>query len=581
MLPSLISATTAPAGTMVRGSIINAVPGDIVAVDVYGSHAQGESEVFLDTIDVMADAVGSANFDAPVLASGMRYITAYATANGGRSGTSALSNTVENARPPVLTVTNTNGSSTVAGSYAFALAQAAMTAGPEIIEFAIPDLTAPAQITPVLVAGSPPREILLKDVIIDGTTQGGGGLVPRVYIVGSGAGTNLHFVTSGVTIFGMGFANARGIDLEGDPFGGDGFNRISRNFLGVSPVGQPVGIRAFDTRGIVRIFGDRNIIDHNVIHTGQGMPGIWSFGGSHNRIESNRIGVSLEGQALPLNRYGIQFSNDFVSGPSDNNVIVDNVIGYTVSAAISIEIGTGNRIQRNTMIENGGPGIDLGEDGPTANDPLDADAGPNGLQNFPAISRVRRVLGGTRIIGTLDSAAIATYELDFYSTPEAPAANLNEGRTHLGAVTVTTDASGDASFNALLPAVLPPGHIVVATATGPDGTSEFAAHAGPAVLPGDIDGDGLITAHDFFRIDRGIAMGLSGPDNGDLNNSGGPPDGDDVMIIDRAFLEQQSDAVAGAPAGAPPAVPAPFSAAPIQPDSADDFQEDDRWGAVW
>ena len=46
---------------------------------------------------------------------------------------------------------------------------------------------------------------------------------------------------------------------------------------------------------------------------------------------------------------------------------------------------TGNRIEKNSIHDNVGLGIDLGDDGVTANDNDDSDSGPNNLQNYPTI----------------------------------------------------------------------------------------------------------------------------------------------------------------------------------------------------
>ena len=501
-VPTLTSATTSPAGTAVTGNVTNASPGAPLAVDVFGSHEPGEGEVFLETIRAVATAGGTAAFNATVLASGMRYVTAYVT-DLITGGTSALSNAVENARPPVLTVTNTSGSQTVAGSYPFALKQAATTPGPEVIAFAIPGLTAAAQIAAVLISGPPPQVVEMKDVIVDGTTQGGGGLVPRVYIVGSGA--DLHFVTSGVTIFGLGFANARGIDLEGDPFGGDGFNRISRNFLGVSPQGQPVGIPPLDTRAMLRIFGDRNRIDHNLIHNGRRFPGIWGFGASFNVFEANRIGVNLEGRDLADNGYGIQFANDGVSGPSNGNRIFGNTIANSRESAISILVGEGNDIFDNTLYRNGAQGIDLGGDGRTENDPLDADAGPNLFQNYPEFLGGVFV-GSTRVVGTLDSAPNTVYRLDVYAARSKAASDADEGYTYLGAATVTTDASGHVDFNVTVLGTARPGDLVLGTATDPNGnTSEFSPAVAVSTPP-------TVAARHVFYNNSSLDAGAAGDD---------------------------------------------------------------------
>lgn len=73
--------------------------------------------------------------------------------------------------------------------------------------------------------------------------------------------------------------------------------------------------------------------------------------------------------------------NSFIGSatPEQRNTIAFN--GVEVSGSGSL----GNRVGPNSIFSNSGLGIDLGDEGPTANDAGDADAGPNGLQNKPVL----------------------------------------------------------------------------------------------------------------------------------------------------------------------------------------------------
>jgi hypothetical protein len=107
----------------------------------------------------------------------------------------------------------------------------------------------------------------------------------------------------------------------------------------------------------------------------------------------------------------------------------------------------------------------------TANDPLDADGGANGLQNFPVITRA----GGTSAEGTLHSAPSTDYILELFSSPQCDPSGHGEGRTFFGATFLTTDASGNGSFSVGSSGPAPLGHFVTATVTDPAGnTSEFS-----------------------------------------------------------------------------------------------------------
>jgi hypothetical protein len=107
----------------------------------------------------------------------------------------------------------------------------------------------------------------------------------------------------------------------------------------------------------------------------------------------------------------------------------------------------------------------------------DGDSGNgNDYQNFPLMTSAVPEGGGTRVIGTLNSTASTTFDMDFYANPSCRARPraLLQAEQYIGSIQVTTDASGNASFNALLPTPIDAGSPVTATATAPNGdTSEL------------------------------------------------------------------------------------------------------------
>ena len=128
-----------------------------------------------------------------------------------------------------------------------------------------------------------------------------------------------------------------------------------------------------------------------------------------------------------------------------------------------------------SIYSNYGIGIDLGGDGVTQNTPGGPHSGANDLQNFPVITSAAASASATAVSGTLNSAPTTTYRLEFFGSPGTDPTGYGQGRVYIGPSTVTTDGSGNGSFNAVLPQSIPLGWFVSATATDPTGnTSEFA-----------------------------------------------------------------------------------------------------------
>ncbi len=160
-----------------------------------------------------------------------------------------------------------------------------------------------------------------------------------------------------------------------------------------------------------------------------------------------------------------------------------NLIAFNTFSGIDVfdSTTTGNDFNANSISSNGGLGINLAGGtengfGVTSNDTLDADTGPNRLQNYPVLTLAT---SAAVIQGSLNSAAATTYRLDFYSSPSADNSGFGEGQIWIGTSNVTTDGSGNATFNLDFPGSLATGSVVTATATQTGttnaGTSEFSA----------------------------------------------------------------------------------------------------------
>ena len=223
------------------------------------------------------------------------------------------------------------------------------------------------------------------------------------------------------------------------------------------------------------------------------------FSNGNNTIFSNYIGVDFDGEGnLGNGGAGIRInnsSNNVIGGPNNENIIRynggdgiritgDNIPSQGVPRS---NLSINNRITYNTIDNNGGLGIDLGDNGVTNNDSAtDSDVGPNFLQNFPEIVSATTIERNsfpqptqrTEVEALLSSAANTTYLVQFFHSPAADPSGFGEGQTFFAAQQVTTDSSGFAqiSLNLTNPdGIVPAGSVVTATATDPSGnTSEFS-----------------------------------------------------------------------------------------------------------
>ncbi len=232
-------------------------------------------------------------------------------------------------------------------------------------------------------------------------------------------------------------------------------------------------------------------------YSGIEVDGTATIGGGYpngNNIVDNTTGVAIFGSAVVHgNWFGpaggaagngfqailVQSSSPTIeiggTGSGDSNQITGNGMGIRV-----IDPSTGVQIRRNFIgsiaphATNSGGGIVFGNDsGHTPNDTGDGDTGPNGLQNFPLLTGAYTDGGNLHVSGTLNSTASANFTIEFFVSTACNASGFGQGEEFLGDLATSTDGSGNGGFStASLPNAT--SGVVTATATGPDGTSEFS-----------------------------------------------------------------------------------------------------------
>ena len=200
-----------------------------------------------------------------------------------------------------------------------------------------------------------------------------------------------------------------------------------------------------------------------------------------NLVEGNFIGTDVTGSLGLKNELdGVQIrdaAHNTIGGlllGSGNIIAFNELNGIGVGKSFG-DRSVWNSIRGNSIFGNGSLGIDLGGDGVTANDELDADSGPNSVQNTPIITSALINQRLTQVAGTLNNLPNEELALDFYANSEADVSNSGEGERYLGSAMVSTDPSGDVSFDVTLKAGTRSGEYICATATDSmGGTSEFS-----------------------------------------------------------------------------------------------------------
>ncbi|HAB19494.1 MAG TPA: hypothetical protein DCE44_24065, partial [Verrucomicrobiales bacterium] len=274
------------------------------------------------------------------------------------------------------------------------------------------------------------------------------------------SGNNRH----GVELLGLG---ATGTRIEG--------NWIGLGLDGLLDRGNSLqGVR-FDNAPANWVGGASSGAGNRISGNDQNGIELSNAGASNNVVLGNFIGLSAAGGPLKNNGHGIAVS-------SGGNRIgrtqsgEGNRIAFNGLRGLSIFGGTNNAIRGNTFHANEGIALDLGNNNRTANDLGDADTGPNQLQNFPVLTEARIGLGQTRVVGTLNSRASVTYQLDFFASATSDPTGNGEGDQFLGSAQVATDSSGNGAFDVTLP-MTGIGRFISATATDDFGnTSEFATN---------------------------------------------------------------------------------------------------------
>lgn len=298
--------------------------------------------------------------------------------------------------------------------------------------------------------GTLPRGNLSEGVMAQSTTNivvGGASATARNVISANGSSANVPAIT---------LLGGSGHVVQGNIIGADVTGRYHLGNYGD-------GIKVQGADGVtIGGTGAGNLICNNGSH------GVFLLGDTRGAvIQGNWIGTDAD-QTWPMGNRGsgvyVQNSGGSLIGGAAAGQ--GNVIQFNGDAGVNVFSGSGNRIEGNSVFDNGGPGIALGT---TGNQPTSS----------PAVTAATVAYGATQVQGSHTGQPNTLYRLEFFASPPWDPANRPEGKQFLGTITVATDGTGVTGFATTL-AGAPSETVITTTATDPIGnTSEFS----PALEP--------------------------------------------------------------------------------------------------
>ncbi|MEQ1829122.1 MAG: DUF4347 domain-containing protein, partial [Pirellula sp.] len=313
----------------------------------------------------------------------------------------------------------------------------------------------------------------------------------------SGIGVYVDSGASSNTIGSAGYGNVIsgntnvGITISGSTTAN---NVIQANYIGLNVTGNAAisngafGIVIdFDASGTLigtNLDGASDAIEGNVISGNTGSTGSSAGGGiylyaTNTNIRGNIIGLDATGTTAIANGRAVTNSAGIIDTGSSTNITIGGTAAYAGNTIAGntgdgiIVNNTSVSILGNSIWGNSQLGIDLGNNGVTANDSGDGDSGANGLQNFPVLTGAFTNSSGTfAVSGNINSTANTNFRVEFYSNTSG-----SQGQTYLGFRNVLTDGSGNASFVEKFSATVAIGANITATATNltTSNTSEFSS----------------------------------------------------------------------------------------------------------
>lgn len=391
------------------------------------------------------------------------------------------------------------------------------------------------------IAGQDDNAIGVEGISVEIEISMNGGIV-------SAAGSGIE-IDSGVTgaiedngiIAGL---DGRGIDIDGAVESGGAVSEltISGNTIADSSE-QGIRIKCETDDPVTCTGGTGTIISNNTISS-NGLHGILIEEDVEVTVIDNTITGNGEAGVHLLNTSGNLVASNTIE-LNDKGVVVDDDGG----------VARGNTITRNSMSANDGIGIDLGDNGPSPNDPNDNDSGANDLLNTPTSLAFD-------YFGFLSGRTCASCLVEIFVVDSPPdESERGEGAVFIG--DVVASAAGNFTFDiafATIPCGLSAG-LLTATATDGDGnTSEFSRNeegfqgspdcpatptppqtptptATPTVVvlaDGDVNKDGATNSLDGLLVLQtvaGLLPNVPFPEHGDVDQDSDIDSIDAVLIL--------------------------------------------------